>query len=230
MPLDKRLPYEFDIRVPFWIAGPNITAGQHIANPVLSIDIAPTLLDLAGLPHGAWDGLDGLSFLPLVMANRSADPPGPPEAPLLNAVGAMAGLANVSNPTHTPDITTNYTGIEGRSSFLVEYYGEAAKATSSPACSKQLQDDLGSLAQCDASLGCKCQDSRNNTYACIRSIGQEDSLFCKFDDSEGFLEMYSLTQDQFQLTNIAGLLQVDSSAVQCSAVQNYCRKRRRSTT
>ena len=51
MPLDKRLPYEFDIRVPLWVAGPNITANQSIDTPVLSIDIAPTLLALAGLPQ-----------------------------------------------------------------------------------------------------------------------------------------------------------------------------------
>ena len=51
MPLDKRLPYEFDIRVPLWVSGPNITGNQSIDTPVLSIDIAPTLLALAGLPQ-----------------------------------------------------------------------------------------------------------------------------------------------------------------------------------
>merc|ERR1712013_181502 len=110
---------------------------------------------------------------------------------------------NVSGGGIGPD----YAGIEGRTNFLVEYFGEGASGTSSQSCSSKLHNDLASLSECDAALDCKCQDSRNNTYACIRSYGQEDSLFCKFDDSENFLEMYSLAQDKYQLTNIAGLLQ-----------------------
>ena len=204
MPLDKRLPYEFDIRVPFWMAGPNITANQTIHTPILSIDLAPTLLALADLPTDS--GMDGLSFLPLVLPNVTAPnvttgllkslnaiPDSSPEEPMASNISGGIG----------PD----YTGIEGRTNFLVEYFGEGSAATSSQTCSSQLQNDLASLAECDAHLDCKCQDARNNTYACIRSYGQENSLFCKFDDTEGFLEMYSLAQDRFQLSNIAGLLQ-----------------------
>ena len=93
MPLDKRLPYEFDIRVsmmgasllcchsskedmlslaqiPFWLRGPNITAGQVIKNPVLTIDIAPTLLELAGVATSTeQQDMDGLSICPLVVSN-----------------------------------------------------------------------------------------------------------------------------------------------------------------
>lgn len=190
MPLDKRLPYEFDIRVPLWVSGPNITGNQSIDTPVLSIDIAPTLLALAGLPQDVT--MDGLSLLPLVLPNTTAPTLAPPTDLQSNEI---------------PGIGPDYTGITGRNSFLVEYQGEGAAATSSPSCSGQLGGDLANLAECDARLGCKCQDARNNTYACIRSYGQEDSLFCKFEDGAGFLEMYSLTQDHFQLANIAGLLQ-----------------------
>ena len=204
MPLDKRLPYEFDIRVPFWMAGPNITANQTISTPILSIDLAPTLLALADLPTDS--GMDGLSFLPLVLPNVTA--PNVTTGPLksLNAIPDSSPeepmASNISG-----GIGPDYTGIEGRTNFLVEYFGEGSAATSSQTCSSQLENDLASLAECDAHLDCKCQDARNNTYACIRSYGQENSLFCKFDDTEGFLEMYSLAQDRFQLSNIAGLLQ-----------------------
>jgi len=204
MPLDKRLPYEFDIRVPFWMAGPNITANQTISTPILSIDLAPTLLALADLPSDP--GMDGLSFLPLVFPNVTApNVTAAPDKSLQNAIPDSSPEPIATNISG--GIGPDYTGIEGRTNFLVEYFGEGSAATSSQSCNEQLQNDLASLAECDAQLDCKCQDSRNNTYACIRSYGQENSLFCKFDDSEGFLEMYSLAQDSFQLSNIAGLLQ-----------------------
>ena len=44
----------------------------------------------------------------------------------------------------------------------------------------------------------------------MRTLGQEDSVFCQFQDSANFLEMYSLAQDPHQLTNIANLLTADT--------------------
>ena len=231
MPVDKRLPYEFDIRVPFWMSGPNITANQSIDTPILSLDIAPTLLDLAGLP--ADPNMDGLSFLSLIKNISVAPTLVPPVEEHVNqseglhqlisntitrlakwpggVVTRMASVDNVAKVSDpVPGISPNYTGIEGRHSFLVEYSGEGTEGSSSPECKEKLQNDLGSLSECDARLDCKCQDARNNTYACIRTHGQENSLFCKFEDKGGFLEMYTLSQDKFQLLNVAGLLQEET--------------------
>ena len=68
---DKRLPYENDIRVPLIICGPptsadglRIGARGSVSNAaVLNIDIAPTILGLAGLPTPAF--MDGVSIFPL---------------------------------------------------------------------------------------------------------------------------------------------------------------------
>ena len=49
MPIDKRQPYEFDIRVPFILRGPEIAANTRSEVPILMVDVAPTLLDIAGI-------------------------------------------------------------------------------------------------------------------------------------------------------------------------------------
>jgi len=209
MPWDKRLPYEFDIRVPFWISGPNISAGQTIDTPILNIDIAPTLLDIAGLP--AEPNMDGLSFLSLVRNSSSSAPPLQPDTVTNeirdSKVKPEEEKSKDRGANSSSGIGTDYSGIEARHSFLVEYTGEASSRTSSPNCSEALSGDLEHMAQCDVRIDCKCQDSGNNTYWCVRSHGQEDTMFCQFQDNDNFLEMYSLSQDRFQLTNLAPLLQ-----------------------
>ena len=183
----------FDSKVPFWIRGPNITAKQTEQIPVLSIDIAPTLLDLAGIPYSPV--MDGLSFASLVVSNATEPNGTQPLVPVNiteNAIPtdknpkARVGLINSSSP-----IITNYTGIQvktiwqnshlrkqylchwiavkaksniqGRHDFLVEYFGEGSEHTSSPDCKGELKDDLMNLAECSSKFQCKCQ-VRNNNY------------------------------------------------------------------
>ena len=59
------------------------------------------------------------------------------------------------------------------------------------------------MSQCRAEWDCKCQDVSNNTYYCIRTIDDsENSIFCQFDDDEGFIEAYDLDEDPYQLKNV----------------------------
>lgn len=51
-------------------------------------------------------------------------------------------------------------------------------------------------------FGCKCEDSFNNTYACVRTLTRtQNSLFCNFADEADFKEAYDLQVDPFQLHN-----------------------------
>ena len=60
----KSTPYEFDIKIPFYVRGPDIrrrtNRDRQKPNPiVLNIDIAPTLLGFAGItPPAHMDGLN----------------------------------------------------------------------------------------------------------------------------------------------------------------------------
>lgn len=46
---DKRQPYETDIRVPLVVRGPQIPRKSLSTAPVILIDLAPTILELAGI-------------------------------------------------------------------------------------------------------------------------------------------------------------------------------------
>ena len=112
--------------------------------------------------------------------------------------------------SNVPSILSNISDIQGRHSFLVEYSGEAETRSSSDACAPAVKHDLDNLAECSKEFDCKCQDARNNTYTCIRTLGQEDSLFCEFQDHKNTVEMYNIIQDPLQLTNLAGMLSAET--------------------
>jgi len=63
--------YEGGVRVPWIIRGPGSAAGAECAEPVITMDILPTVLDALGLPLPAETPVDGVSLLPLL-----ADPSG----------------------------------------------------------------------------------------------------------------------------------------------------------
>ncbi|XP_060765464.1 glucosamine (N-acetyl)-6-sulfatase (Sanfilippo disease IIID), b [Neoarius graeffei] len=65
LPIDKRQLYEFDIRVPLLVRGPGIKPNQTLPDPVLNIDLAMTILDIAGVNISTLD-MDGQSFLPQI--------------------------------------------------------------------------------------------------------------------------------------------------------------------
>ncbi len=68
---DKRFMYEPGLRSPLLARGPGIKAGSTPAQFVANIDLAPTFLDLAGLPVPA--SMQGRSLAPLLRGESPAD-------------------------------------------------------------------------------------------------------------------------------------------------------------
>jgi N-acetylglucosamine-6-sulfatase len=68
-----RWPYEESIRIPFIVKAPGLveTPGRRADQMILNIDLAPSLLEMAGLP--APEGMEGQSFVPVL---RSGSFPG----------------------------------------------------------------------------------------------------------------------------------------------------------
>ena len=60
----KNRPYEEAIRIPLMVSGPGVLDGRTVEAPVANVDIAPTLLNLAGatIPDGLSRPLDGTSL------------------------------------------------------------------------------------------------------------------------------------------------------------------------
>ncbi len=65
--IDKRTAYEVSMRVPLLMAGGGLPAGATVSDVVANLDIAPTVLDAAGLVPPA---MDGRSVLPLARGQR----------------------------------------------------------------------------------------------------------------------------------------------------------------
>ncbi|PNW88048.1 hypothetical protein CHLRE_01g012100v5 [Chlamydomonas reinhardtii] len=96
----KNLPIEEDVRVPFFIRGPGIPAGQVLPHQSTNVDLAPTLLALAGLPIPPdMDGLplplseplmrpvyEALLQPPQQQQQQQQEPPQPPPAVTVAAV------------------------------------------------------------------------------------------------------------------------------------------------
>lgn len=173
LPLDKREPYETDVRVPLLMRGPGLAQGHILSYPTTNIDLAPTLLDLAGLSVPKY--MDGTSLKGAIYSSK------------INNKKNQNGMKQLYN----------LAAQQLRRTLLVEHSGEGR--ISHPGC----EGLPFGLSGCNPDFACKCEDSWNNSYACLRQLSpQGNYLFCRWNDDEKFEEAYNLAIDPWQLNNI----------------------------
>ncbi|KAG2487607.1 hypothetical protein HYH03_013746 [Edaphochlamys debaryana] len=143
----KNTPIEEDVRIPFFARGPGIQAGAALPHQGNMIDIAPTLLTLAGLPVPDW--MDGMP-LPLTPDLASAH-----EALLRAANPQPRGPApQPGGSPDAPQLRRDSTILEAWATNGVEYGFDESKmhfkalrlCTTARILEPSLRTDLGSEA------------------------------------------------------------------------------------
>eukprot|EP00658_Telonema_sp_P-2_P032385 TRINITY_DN23999_c0_g1_i1.p1 TRINITY_DN23999_c0_g1~~TRINITY_DN23999_c0_g1_i1.p1 ORF type:complete len:457 (-),score=109.56 TRINITY_DN23999_c0_g1_i1:246-1616(-) len=179
---DKRQLYEEDIRVPMVVRGPGIAPNTRTAAPAMHIDLAPTVLEMMGMPHTP-SQMDGASWLGLVTDDPGAD-------------WRTEMLVEYQGPTFSGMSDIEYDALDP-TEVDVDQAGELfdmANLTSVGGCK---WFSKASSSQCDP---------ESNTYACVRSIKSAidaNSVYCEFTKEENFVEYYDIDADPFQLYNLA---------------------------
>lgn len=203
--MDKRLPYETDLRIPFFARGPRIPPSTRVTGaPWALVDVAPTLLDMAGVDWAA-TGMDGRSMLPALTGEEET----PTQARrrkdvLVEYRGEVVPASKAQCPEYVGDPNI-FVLRRGPKSFSTPPYANAT-----------VQHGGGS---------CFVIDGRNHSYACLRTVveDEEDSLFCVFPSQGGLVEYYNITADPWSLVNLAPALPPSELAGRTARLQRLLR-------
>jgi N-acetylglucosamine-6-sulfatase len=182
IPIDKRQPYESDVKVPFFIRGPGIKANATLADGfVTNIDYAPTFLGFAGVERDeiVLRGFDGIDLSKIVTAEQENTR----TEFLIEYEGEMVDNCAPYLLNDFPDREFSlYDGVN------------CGMRTPSSFKTAPLWEDAFSFAS--------VQDSTNNTYTCLRTIdGDVDHQYCEFVTGE--VEAFDLASDPYQMLNLA---------------------------
>lgn len=153
IPAEKYAPYEESIRVPLIVVGPGVPAGRTVTRPAGLVDLAPTLLELAGAPGALLSATDGRSLLPLLGA---ADPSKASwrESILIEHFGGGAPfrVRSYSGVRSASDVYVEYANGEREYYDLLKdpYQLENAAARLAPPHLERLKARVGALKNCKA--------------------------------------------------------------------------------
>ncbi len=118
----KRQAYEEDILVPFFVRGPRIAPGAKIDNMVAFIDVAPTLLEIAGFKKNQMpEQLDGVSAFKM-FTNARKGVPDPWRYDDQDDDDEISTHKDPSPIRHYTMLVANYT-FGGSSTNKNDYYG-----------------------------------------------------------------------------------------------------------
>ncbi|CAE8613901.1 unnamed protein product [Polarella glacialis] len=215
--MDKRHTYEWDTKIHLVARGPGIEAGSSFAAPSTQVDIAPTILGLAGLE--APETMDGKSVVPFLLSSRSEV-----LASLLPSTRQhLQGLGDL----------TDYAAKWRQEVFIEYYYNDYnSKCVTHKECGSQRNDYPNSDSNCvDLASNSKCWCNHNtaqepdcyptetsaNNFAALRTFtveGANHLLYAEFqpgDQAESnidfkkadFTELFDVQNDPWEMNNLA---------------------------
>ena len=173
LPNDKRQLYEFDVRVPLIVRGPGIKKKQRTDDLVLNIDIAPTIIDLAGgeVPKD----MDGISV----------------KGSLIGSGDEVGDRVPQGRPQQRPQQPV-------RDSFTIEHNGEGNVGIPDHCPQKK----VGGVGECKIDCVCE-DALNNTYVCIRTINADKNDVYCKFLDADSFEEQYNLKTDPYQLVNKA---------------------------
>ena len=119
---DKRNVYEFDVRIHLVIRGPGISPGSHFPQLASNVDLAPTMLSLAGLQPPAT--MDGKSMLPLLVKSEKVAAVGADGDAIVGRVATASSADSVpgSVARYLESHSSSSTAASWRTAHYIEYY------------------------------------------------------------------------------------------------------------
>ena len=223
---DKRFPYEFDIRTPSYVRGPALKKGYETNLVMLNIDYLPTFIDIASSSSSSNNNNNN--------NNSNKDDEEVKNQIMLkhydfdghSVFDELKNIGMTQNNNNNNNNKDQKEEEEGRD-FLIEYFGEVmAHIPGNSPCQDEWSTGMSCWTEGNEPLQpgpfsggilCSCQDSANNTYACVRRVNggyssntdveekknmlANNFLYCQFNDDDSFEEYYDIDQDQWQLKN-----------------------------
>lgn len=205
IPMDKRQVYEWDTKIHLLARGPGIPAGSVMPMAGTQVDIAPTLLGLAGVQ--APPDMDGRSIAPFLL--NAGDPTVP--------LSAKRHIENLGD--------ANLYKMRWRDEVFIEYYFVDKNVKCVSGCgagSYPVRDaSCGNLADnsdcwCPDTLGgknCYTTETMENNFIALRNVkthelyaefqgGSQSDKNINFDEID-YVEYYHLPSDPLQMRNLA---------------------------
>jgi N-acetylglucosamine-6-sulfatase len=205
--LEKQQVYEWNTKIHLLARGPGIEPGSSFSSPGTQIDLAPTILGLAGISKPST--MDGHSIVPFLVRRESE---------LLESTRQhLSQLGDLSA----------YEASWRQEVFIEYYYGHLQGICTSgcPAGEYPLQDsycaDLANNTDCwcscdadDDGIRYTIEDTTNN-YIALRDHRQSsNSLYAEFQTGDlnsadidfenvDFIEYYNISEDFWQMHNLA---------------------------
>lgn len=213
IPMDKRHVYEWDTRIHLLARGPGIAPGTAVGVPGTQVDIAPTLLGLAGV--AAPESMDGRSIVPFLV-DPSAASPSLPESTQLHLEGL--GDLGAYRARWREEVFLEYYFVDPNPKCMegCEAGGRGGGYPHGDAMCVDLAAGTGCwCGRGPNSSDCYATEDRANNFIALRSFAAgADELYAEFQrgdlaegpvdfDAVDFTEYYDLAADPWQMRNLA---------------------------